>query len=96
MDCSGFVTQIYADAGVRLPRRARDMYGIGTPVQRGELKPGDLVFFKNTAGHGITHVGIYHGEERFIHASTSRGVVYSSLTEAYYDSHYAGARKVLR
>lgn len=95
-DCSGFVSTIYAGVGVSLPRRAREMYEVGTPVSLKTIIPGDLVFFANTAGKGITHVGIYTGQSKFIHASTSSGVVYSSLEQDYYSRHYVGARKVLR
>lgn len=95
VDCSGFVSLVYAKAGVSLPRRARDMFSVGTPTPIRSIQPGDLVFFKNTAGKGITHVGIYTGQSKFIHASSSSGVVTSSLNQNYYSKHYAGARKIL-
>jgi probable lipoprotein NlpC len=95
-DCSGFVSRVYAKVGVSLPRRARDMYKVGASVSLNQINPGDLVFFKNTAGKGITHVGIYTGQASFIHASSSSGVISSSLSTGYYKKHFAGARKILR
>jgi len=95
-DCSGFVYSVYSTAGVSLPRRARDMYSVGVPVNPKKILPGDLVFFKNTAGSGITHVGIYTGRAQFIHASATSGVVTSSLNHTYYNKHFAGARKILK
>jgi cell wall-associated NlpC family hydrolase len=96
VDCSGFVFSVYGKFGVRLPRTSRDMFGEGRAVNRGSMLPGDLVFFANTAGKGITHVGIFLGGANFIHASTRAGVITSSLDEAYYRKHYAGARKIIR
>jgi cell wall-associated NlpC family hydrolase len=94
-DCSGFVSRVFLTIGMKLPRSARDMYETGESVSTAALKPADLVFFKNTAGKGITHVGIYVGGRQFIHASSSRGVVISSLDDDYYRRHYAGARRML-
>lgn len=71
------------------------MYSVGRPVNRKSLREGDLVFFANTAGKGITHVGIYLSGAQFIHSSTTRGVIVSSLGDSYYARHYAGARRVL-
>jgi cell wall-associated NlpC family hydrolase len=94
-DCSGLVTRVFATVGVALPRSARDMYEAGSAVRKSALLPGDLVFFRNTAGRGITHVGVYVGGGAFIHASTRRGVIRTLLHEDYYVKHWAGARRVL-
>ncbi|KAB8141808.1 SH3 domain-containing protein [Chloroflexia bacterium SDU3-3] len=92
-DCSGLTSYVYAKYGVRLPRTAASQYGAGTKVGPGELQPGDLVFFTGTAAkRGITHVGIYIGGGKMVHASTPRyGVQVSSLNSSYYQSHYYGA-----
>ena len=95
MDCSGLVSTAFARTGISLPRTARDMYKRGKSTSVRERIPGDLVFFRNTAGKGITHVGIYLGGYSFIHSSTTRGVIVSSLNDQYYRAHYAGARDVL-
>ena len=94
-DCSGFVRYILSSRGVDLPRTAEEQFYHGTAVTRAELEPGDLVFFKNTYRHGISHVGIYVGNGNFVHAANShKGVREDSLDEAYYQNHYAGARRV--
>jgi len=87
---------MYEQVGVKLPRSAGEMYEVGMPVTMQQIVPGDLVFFRGTAGSGITHVGIYSGEMQFIHSSTSKGVISSTLEQEYYKRHYAGARKILR
>jgi murein DD-endopeptidase / murein LD-carboxypeptidase len=94
-DCSGLVTRVYSNIGILLPRSARDMFGVGRSVRRADLRPGDLVFFRNTAGRGITHVGVYAGGGMFIHSSTHKGVIRSALSDDYYARHYAGARDMI-
>ncbi|MCB2205637.1 C40 family peptidase [bacterium] len=96
VDCSGLVNAVFGKFGVKLPRRARDLYHKGRKRDRGDLAPADLVFFANTAGKGITHVGIYLGSDRFIHASSSSGVIISSLEDSYYRRHYAGGRMIIK
>jgi len=92
-DCSGFVMYVYGKYGVGLPHYSGSQFGCGSAVSKSALSPGDLVFF-NTYG-SISHVGIYIGGGRFVHASNSRtGVIVSDLTEGYYASKYAGARRV--
>ena len=93
-DCSGYVQYVFAHAGISLPRTADVQYEVGTPISTAELIPGDLVFF-STYTYGASHVGIYVGDGNFIHASSSRGVTISSLSQAYYSSHYIGARRIL-
>ena len=96
-DCSGFVRYILsATDGVELPRTASDQYYNGTPIANDQLQPGDLVFFKGTYKAGISHVGIYAGGGKFIHAANAhKGVRMDNLNDSYYQAHYAGARRVL-
>ena len=89
-DCSGFVLQVFSTVGVVLPRTASDQFEYATNVNEDNMQPGDLVFFQH--GSGIAHVGIYVGNNEFIHASTSRGVVRQSLDDEYYRTTYAGCR----
>lgn len=93
-DCSGYVQFIFAQAGISLPRTADAQYEVGIPVSISELIPGDAVFF-TTYTYGASHVGIYVGDGNFIHASSSRGVTISSLSSAYYSTHYIGARRMM-
>ena len=94
-DCSGYVQYVFAKAGISIPRTADTQYEVGTPVSTADLLPGDLVFFE-TYAPGASHVGIYVGDGNFIHASSGRGsVTISSLSQAYYSSHYIGARRIV-
>lgn len=94
-DCSGFVKFVYSTEGVTLPHSSRSLYKYGVPVQKSELQPGDILFFSNTYRRGISHVGLYIGEGKFIHASTRRGGVRVDDLEAwYYRRHYTGARRI--
>lgn len=94
-DCSGYTTQVFKSQGVKLPRTAREQSGRGQKVGKGELKSGDLVFF-NTRGSRVSHVGIYKGNGKFLHASSGRGkVMESDLNEGYYKRRFAGARRVI-
>lgn len=94
-DCSGFTSYVAAQCGISLPRTTSGQFLKGRPVSRDDLMPGDIVLFRNTHRAGISHVGLYIGQGRFIHAGNSRtGVKISSLDEAYYASRYAGARRV--
>lgn len=94
-DCSGFVMYVFNRHGIKLPRTADIQYKAGKPVRsQKELQPGDLVFFE-TYEKGASHVGIFQGNGRFIHASSSKGVTVSGLSEAYYAKRYLGARRVL-
>lgn len=92
-DCSGLTQYVFAKFGIALPHYTGSQFAMGTSVLREELQQGDLVFF-NTYG-AISHVGIYVGSGGFIHApSSGRTVKVSSLSESYYASRYAGARRV--
>jgi cell wall-associated NlpC family hydrolase len=92
-DCSGFVQHVYAALGLHLPRTADAQYTEGMRV-RGALVRGDLVFFE-TYSAGASHVGIYLGNDEFVHASSSRGVTVSSLHERYWSARYLGAKRLL-
>lgn len=97
LDCSGFVGHVFRQtAGVNLPRDSRAISEAFQPLARSELQPGDLVFF-NTLNRAYSHVGIYLGDGRFVHASSSRtgGVMVSSLDDRYWRERYDGARRVL-
>ena len=88
-DCSGLTMYAYAKVGVYLPHNAAMQYGMGTPVSRSQLAPGDLVFFS-----GLSHVGMYIGGGRFVHAPHTGDVVkISSLSEDWYAATYVGARR---
>ena len=89
-DCSGLITYAYAQMGVSLPHHAASQYGMGVPVSRDQLQPGDLVFF-----NGLSHAGIYIGGGQFIHAPHSGDVVkISSLSDSWYASTWYGARRI--
>lgn len=95
-DCSGVVMKVYlAAAGVRLPRDSRSQRAFATVIDRDMLVPGDLLFFASKAGgEQVGHVGIYVGDDEFIHASSSRGVIVSRLGEPYYRRHYHSSGRV--
>lgn len=92
-DCSGLVFRVFAVMGLSLPHSSFDLFRDGISVPRWALSPGDLVFF-HTYGYGASHVGIYLGADRFVHASSDRGVVVSSMSEPYYYYRYLGARRI--
>jgi cell wall-associated NlpC family hydrolase len=88
-DCSGLVMYVYSQVGVSLPHSSYSQYGMGSPVSRGDLQPGDLVFFD-----GLGHVGIYVGGNSFIHAPHTGDVVKISSISGWYSSTYVGARRI--
>lgn len=92
-DCSGLVFRVFSALGRVLPHSSAGQYRAGTPIGVSGLEPGDLVFF-HTYDAGPSHVGIYLGAGRFVHASYSRGVIISSLAEPYYRLRYLGARRL--
>jgi cell wall-associated NlpC family hydrolase len=93
-DCSGLVQYVFAQYSVVVPRVVEQQYEIGDKVKDKDIKPGDLLFF-STKGSGATHVAIAVGEDRFVHAPNSRGVVrVEALTSDYWGSHYIGARRL--
>ncbi|NTU58577.1 MAG: NlpC/P60 family protein [Chlorobiaceae bacterium] len=88
-DCSGFVKYIYSSSfRIALPRSSSELALLGPIVSRSRLRPGDLVFF-STEGEVVDHVGIYIGEGRFAHASSTEGVSIASLQQPYYDTRFA-------
>lgn len=95
-DCSGFTMYIYGLFDCKLSHGASYQYNKGTYVDKSSLQPGDLVFFTPwPSGSGIGHVGIYIGNDEFVHASTSTtGVIISSLNSGSYVSRYYGARRI--
>jgi cell wall-associated NlpC family hydrolase len=97
-DCSGFIIRVMRDLGYRaLPHSAAEQFRYGVPIAESLLKPGDLVFFANTYKAGISHVGIYLGRRRFIHAAgTGKGTIVSTLDQSPYREKYAGSRRLVR
>ena len=94
-DCSGFILYIVDkfNAG-DLPRTSASQAKAGTAVAKEDLRVGDLVFF-NTLGKGVSHAGIYIGDNQFAHSSSSKGVRISKLSESYYAERYVTARRVI-
>jgi cell wall-associated NlpC family hydrolase len=95
MDCSGLVIRIYRDVyGIYLPHKTTALYVQGSWVSSAELQIGDLLFFQEREKTLPSHVGIYMGEGRFIHASTSKGVILSNMKNSYYRRRFVGARRI--
>jgi cell wall-associated NlpC family hydrolase len=96
-DCSGFTSYIFKKHGYTINRSSRDQFKNGTAVNKSGLIPGDLVFFTNSAGTRINHVGIYIGDGEFVHSSSgnSRFVRVDKINTGHYNSRYKGARRVL-
>lgn len=97
-DCSGFVYYIFHQFDYDVTRTATSQYAQdGTAIAKSELIPGDLVFFSSNGGYSTTHVGIYIGDNQFVHASTPKtGVVVSRLDSSYYTNVWYGAKRVLQ
>ncbi len=94
-DCSGLILQVYRAAGIKLPRTSSAQSWMGKPVSRKDLKPGDLIFFHTLRGTRVSHVGMYIGHNKFIHASSGGGhVMVSSLGQAYYSHRFVCARRI--
>jgi cell wall-associated NlpC family hydrolase len=95
VDCSGLVFSVFRSFGIALPRTSSAQAGFGRKVDRSQLRPGDLVFFR-TYGRGVSHVGIYSGGGEFIHASTrARRVRFDRLDNKYFRKRFVVARRVL-
>lgn len=93
-DCSGLTSFVYKQADIDIPRTARDQYAFTQRIARSQLQPGDLLFFK-IRSRKIDHVGIYIGDNRFIHAPrTGEHVTFARLNNAYWRKHFAGAGRV--
>jgi cell wall-associated NlpC family hydrolase len=93
-DCSGFSSYVFEKMGVDLPRTSASQAQTGKKIAKSDLIAGDLVFF-NTNGRGVSHVGIYVGDGKFAHASSSKGVTISNLSDSYYVNRYVTARRVM-
>jgi len=93
-DCSGFTSYVFKQFKISLPRTSGAQSQVGKEVAKDDLMPGDLVFF-NTSGNGVSHVGIAVGDGKFAHASSSKGVMISKLSESYWDKRYVSARRVM-
>jgi hypothetical protein len=94
-DCSGLTMQLYRSVGIKLPHSSRAQYHYGKPVKGTDLLPGDLLFF-STHGGGISHVGMYIGNGKMIHAANPRkGVRIDLLSSRYYAKRLVGARRLL-
>jgi len=95
IDCSAFTKTIYDKVfNTTILRNSRDIFSMVNPLPKDELKEGDLVFFK-IKSRSITHIGIYLGDNRFAHASSSRGVVISNLNEPYYSRYFYKGGRIL-
>lgn len=94
-DCSGLVRYVFRESlGLSLPRTSRDISRVGETIGRDELQPGDLVFF-NTLRRGFSHVGIYLGEHRFVHAPATGGEVrVEDMRQGYWTKRFNGARRI--
>ena len=92
-DCSGLVQAVYQMNGLDLPRVSRDQFRAGNSIHKRQLEKGDLVFFATSGGRRVSHVGIYVGGGKFIHApGRGQKIRTNSLKDNYYKKHYAGAR----
>ena len=99
-DCSGFTSKVFGENNKNLPRRSTDQAAQGEEISIRNVKPGDLLFFATSGGSKVSHVGIVHdigndGEVKFIHASTSKGVIISSLNEKYWNQSFLHAQRIL-
>lgn len=93
-DCSGLTMTVYRLNGLELPRNSRSQFNTGTPIQRNSLKEGDLVFFATNGGKRVSHVGIYTGRNKFIHApGRGKRIRTASLSNGYFKRRYMGARR---
>lgn len=93
-DCSSYVQHVFGELGISLPRTSSSQAYSGDKVDKAYLSVGDLLFFR-TGGAGISHVGIYAGNGKMLHASSSKGVTLSDMTTGYWKNAYVTARRVL-
>jgi cell wall-associated NlpC family hydrolase len=95
-DCSGLTMAVYKLNGLKLPRSSKDQFIVGTPINQSQLSKGDLVFFATSQGKKVTHVGIYRGDDQFIHApGKDKRIRVDSLINGYFKAHFLGARTYL-
>lgn len=99
MDCSGLICTAFQTQDIQLPRTSGDMASEGIRISLKQVEPGDLIFFKTNNKRNINHVGLVveseRGDIRFIHSSTSQGVIISSLDETYWKKAFAEARRII-
>lgn len=100
MDCSGLVVKVFEENNLKITRRTEEQAKEGVNIHIREVKLGDLLFFATMGGDRVSHVGIVHtiensGEIKFIHASTRRGVIISSLDEVYWNKAFLFAKRVI-
>lgn len=95
LDCSGFVRYVFKNAvGTELPRTSQEISKVGEHIESKDLQPGDLVFY-NTLRRGFSHVGIYLGDNKFIHSPSAGGQVrVESMDISYWKSRFSGARRI--
>ncbi|MCM3782716.1 C40 family peptidase [Neobacillus mesonae] len=93
-DCSGFTRFVYKKLGVDLPHNSKQQYHKGQAISKSKLVKGDLVFF-DTSGSGISHVGIYLGNNEFVSATSSKGIAITPINKGYWNSKYYGAKRML-
>ena len=94
-DCSGYLQYVFKEHGMAVPRTADEQFKLGKSARTSELEAGDLVFFE-TYEAGASHCGIYLGDGKFIHASTSKGVRIDELAADYWKTHFYGAKHIVR
>ena len=94
-DCSGLLQYVFKMNGLSIPRLADEQYQLGRKAQKHQLSAGDLVFF-TTYTSGVSHCGIYIGDGKFLHASSSRGVTINSLDDEYWRARFVGAKKLVK
>jgi cell wall-associated NlpC family hydrolase len=96
IDCSGLVVVVYRQAlGLSLPHDTDELYALGKRIGYGGIRFGDLVFFAEQ-GDTPTHIGVALGKDRFVHASSERGVIISSLETVYFRERFVGARRIMK
>lgn len=95
-DCSGYTQYVYREAGISINRTVATQLQDGVIIAKEDLEPGDLVIFSNTGGRGFaSHVGIYLGNGKMIHASETKGITIADLDSAYFAQHYQCARRII-
>ena len=95
-DCSGLTMVLFEDVyGIKLPRSSALQREFAMPIGERDLQPGDLVFFVTSGGSQVSHVGVFVGSGKMIHASVSKGVIESALDEKYYRQHFHSAGRVV-
>lgn len=98
-DCSGYMKYLYEEEGIEIPRTAYQQSQVGQDVEKEELEKGDLLFFLTDKKRHIpiTHVGLYIGDDKFIHAASSKlGIIISSLSKSKYNKIYVKAKRIIQ